>query len=143
MRSSACLPMSTPHYLTELIDRSVRSELGRYKTSSAYAAFRYSERHLANASFALGMITSIGDRLLVMRAERNRGTGRDLAVLKILVVDDELQDLDLRLRETNSTSRMILPDASDAGETASAAATTLNAAFTRRSNSKDAPVGMG
>src|ERR1700722_529079 len=44
------------HYLTELIDNAVRSELGRYKVSSEYRRFRYQDRHLANSSFTLGMI---------------------------------------------------------------------------------------
>ena len=34
------------HYMTELIDGAVRSELGRYKTSKAYQKFRHNERHL-------------------------------------------------------------------------------------------------
>ena len=38
------------HYLTELIDTAVRSELGRYKTSAGYQRFRHQERHMANAS---------------------------------------------------------------------------------------------
>src|SRR5258708_34625341 len=40
------------HYLAELIDGAVRAELGRYKTSRPYRAFRHQERHLINASFA-------------------------------------------------------------------------------------------
>src|SRR5947207_1835876 len=44
------------HYLTELIDTAVRSELGRYKTMPEYRRFRHKERHMANASFALGMV---------------------------------------------------------------------------------------
>ena len=47
------------YYLTELIDLAVRSELGRYKTSADYQRFRHQDRHLANASFTLGMVTSI------------------------------------------------------------------------------------
>jgi len=46
------------HYLTELIDTAVRSELGRYKTTPDYRRFRHQERHMANASFALGMVAS-------------------------------------------------------------------------------------
>jgi len=120
------------HCLIELIDNSVRSELGRFKTSPGYAAFRYAERHLANASFALGMIASIAEKLMVMKAERVRGTGRDLAVLKTSLVDAELRDLDVCLRETSSAPRMISPDAFEAGETAGASTPTLNAAFARK-----------
>ena len=119
------------HYLTELIDQSVRSELGRFKTSAAYAAFRYDERHLANASFALGMVGSIADKLAALKVERRTGSGRDLSILKTSVVDAELQELDLRLSATGSAPRMILPDAFDAGEAAGTATTAGNAAFAR------------
>jgi prepilin-type processing-associated H-X9-DG protein len=44
------------HYLTELLDGAVRSELGRYKTTSDYRRFRHNERHLANTSFADGRV---------------------------------------------------------------------------------------
>src|SRR5205085_4374762 len=73
------------HYLTELIDTAVRSEAGRYKTTPDYRRFRRNERHLANASFALGMVASIADKLTTMKAERdkvNHSTGRGLVVLK-------------------------------------------------------------
>jgi hypothetical protein len=120
------------HYLIELIDNNVRAELGRFKTSPAYAGFRYDERHLANASFALGMVASIADKLLAMKAERNRGSGRDLAVLKTSLVDAELQGLDVQLRETSSAPRMVSPDAFEAGEAAGVAIATGNAAFTSR-----------
>src|SRR5467141_190009 len=46
------------HYLTELIDNAVRSELGRYKNSAAYRRFRHQDRHVANSSFTLGMVAS-------------------------------------------------------------------------------------
>ena len=81
------------HYLTELIDNAVRSELGRYKTSAGYRRFRHQDRHMANSSFTLGMVASIADKLTAMKAERdavNNGTGRDLVVLKASVVDAEL-----------------------------------------------------
>src|SRR5882672_4429476 len=51
------------HYLTELIDNAVRSDLGRYKNSAAYRRFRHQDRHMANASFNLGMVASIADKL--------------------------------------------------------------------------------
>ncbi|MGY4304649.1 uncharacterized protein (DUF849 family) [Bradyrhizobium sp. USDA 4369] len=60
------------HYLAELIDGAVRAELGRFKTSADYARFRHQERHLANASFALGMVTSIADRLVAMKKSRDQ-----------------------------------------------------------------------
>src|SRR5665213_1756028 len=89
-------------YLTELIDTAVRSELGRYKTTPDYRRFRHKERHMANASFALGMVASIADKLTAMKAGRNKAnssTGRDLVVLKTEIVDAELEKLDLNLRK--------------------------------------------
>src|SRR3954447_15514470 len=69
------------HYLTELIDNAVRSELGRYKTSAGYRRFRHQDRHVANASFTLGMVASIAHRLTAIKRERDavkNGTGHSL-----------------------------------------------------------------
>ena len=107
--------------LTEVIDYAVRTELGRYKTAPAYRAFRHQERHLANASFTLGMVGSIADRLLAMKAARDnaaRGTGRGLVVLKQSVVDAEIDRLGLALRTVPRASRPVSPIAYEAGEAA-------------------------
>lgn len=107
------------HYLAEVIDGAVRAELGRYKVSADYKRFRHQERHLANASFTLGMCASIADRLVAIKAERDRvirSNGRGLVVLKAAVVDTELERLGLKLRTVESDAgRMISPMAFDAG----------------------------
>jgi hypothetical protein len=111
------------HYLTELVDSAVRAELGRYKTTADYRRFRHQERHMANASFTLGMVASIADKLAVMKAARddaNQRTGRDLVVLKAAVVDSEIEKLGLELRTLPRASRMISPLAYDAGGAAGA-----------------------
>lgn len=111
------------HYLAELIDGAVRAELGRFKTSVDYGRFRHQERHLANASFAFGMVASIAQRLVAIKAERdqvNESTGRGLVVLKTSVVDAELDKLDLRLRAARSTSRVVSVTAYEAGGAAGA-----------------------
>ena len=111
------------HYLAELIDGAVRAELGRYKTTADYRRVRHQDRHVANASFALGMVASIGDKLMAMKASRDRvkeSTGRGLVVLKAAVVDSELEKLDLQLRTVDRPSRMIAPEAYDAGGVAGA-----------------------
>ena len=111
------------HYLTELIDTAVRSELGRYKTGADYQRFRHQERHLANASFALGTVASIADKLMAMKAGRDEvinGTGRGLVVLKAAVVDTELGKLDLKLQTVFRASRMVSPMAYEAGGEAGA-----------------------
>lgn len=110
-------------YLTELIDSAVRFELGRYKTTTDYQRFRHQERHMANASFTLGMVASIADKLTAMKAGRdhaNSVAGRDLVVLKSAVVDAELNKLDLKLRTVLRPTRMVSPKAYDAGGAAGA-----------------------
>ncbi len=122
------------HYLTELIDTAVRSEAGRYKTTPDYRRFRHNERHLANASFALGMVASIADKLTTMKAERdevNHSTGRGLVVLKASVVDAEFGKLDLNLRSQRSTSRMVSMAAYEAGGVAGSSLA-INPAVGRR-----------
>lgn len=117
--------VAVAHYLTELIDGAVRSELGRYKTSREYLRFRHNERHMANASFALGMVTSLAAKLTAMKAERdgvNRSAGRDLVIVKAAIVAEEFARLDLNLRTMRSTSRMVSATAFEAG---SAAGTSL------------------
>jgi hypothetical protein len=111
------------HYLTELIDNAVRSELGHYKTSAGYRRFRHQDRRVANSSFTLGMVAFIADKLTAMKGERdavNNGTGRDLVVLKASVVDAELEKLDLKLRTVRRAMRMVSPMAYEAGGAAGA-----------------------
>jgi hypothetical protein len=106
------------HYLTGLVDGAVRTELGRYKTSAEYKSFRHQERHTANASFALGMVARIADRLIAMKEARDRAnesTGRSLVVTKSAVVESELARLDLQLRTVEAPRRLVDPLAYDAG----------------------------
>jgi hypothetical protein len=110
-------------YLTEVIDTAIRTELGRYKTSLEYGRFRHKERHMANSSFALGMVASIADKLTAMKDRRddaNSSTGRDLVVLKTVIVDAELKKLDLNLRTQRGARRMVSTAAYEAGSIAGA-----------------------
>jgi len=119
------------HYLTELVDSAVRFGLGRYKNSAEYRLFQHKHRHMANASFALGMVASIGDKLLAMKAERDEislGTGRDLVVLKASVVEAELEKLNLNLRQSRRANRTVSQSAYEAGGEAGASVT-LNPAI--------------
>lgn len=112
------------HYLTDLIESAVRFELGCYKTTPDYQRFRHQERHMANASFTLGMVASIAGKLTAMKAGRDQAksdAGRDLVVLKSAVVDAELDKLDLKLRTVRRAVRMVSPNAYDAGGAAGAA----------------------
>ncbi len=110
-------------YLAELIDNSVRSELGRYKTTHAYQRFRHQDRHVANSSFTLGMAMSIAQKLTDMKAERDaaRNLGRrDLVVVKTAVVETEMAKLGLELRQVRRPTRIVSPTAYDAGGVAGA-----------------------
>jgi hypothetical protein len=116
--------VAVAHYLTELIDGAVRSELGRFKTTRDYLRFRHNERHMANSSFAFGMVTSIADKLAAMKKARdgvNRSTGRDLVVVKSAIVAEELARLDLNLRTVRATRRLVSAAAFDAGSAAGSA----------------------
>lgn len=109
--------------LAELIDTAVRSELGRYKTTPEYRRFLHRDRDLANKSFALGMVGSIADKLVAMKAAREqakRGSGRDLIVLKTAVVDAEFDKLGLTMHAIPGVRRMVAPEAYDAGDVAGA-----------------------
>ena len=113
-------------YLAELIDNSVRSELGRYKTTHAYQRFRHQDRHIANGSFTLGMVMSIARKLTDMKDERDaaRNLGRrDLVVVKSAVVETEMAKLGLELRPVRRPTRMVSPTAYDAGGVAGASLT--------------------
>lgn len=106
------------HCLTGLIDGAVRSKLGRYKATDDYRRFRHKERHEANASFMLGMVASIADKLAAMKARRGeagKGTGRDLVVLEASVVDAEVDKLGLTLRAVPGAGRMVSVEAYEAG----------------------------
>ena len=112
------------HYLADVIDAAVRTELGRFKTSATYQKYRHQDRHLVNASFTLGMVTSLADKLMTMKAERdvvNQGTGRDLVVLKASVVEAEMARLNLNLRTSRRAARTVSPTAFEAGGEAGAA----------------------
>ena len=54
------------------------------------------------------------------RDEVKQSTGRGLVVLKAAVVDTEFDKLGLKLHSADRPSRMISPDAYDAGEAAGA-----------------------
>ena len=105
--------------LAELIDGAVRSELGRYKTGRDYARFDTRDRHMVNASFVLGMVGGIADKLDALKAARDarhRGTGRDLAVVKTSAVDEAFDRLGLMMVEgQGGPRRFIAEGAYDAG----------------------------
>src|ERR1700712_3778353 len=87
-------------------------------SSVDYGRLRHQERYLANASFALGMVASIADKLTAMKASRddvNHSTGRGLVVLKTSVVDAEFDKLNMKLRTLRSNSRMVSMMAYEAG----------------------------
>ena len=115
--------------LADTVDGAVRAELGRYKTSRDYARFDTRDRHMVNASFVLGMVTGIADKLDALKAARDarhRGTGRDLAVVKSSAVDEAFDRLGLTMVEGQGGPRRFI--AEGAYEAGSAAGTEFEAA---------------
>ncbi len=113
--------------LAETVDGAVRAELGRYKTSRDYARFDTRDRHMVNASFVLGMVSGIADKLDALKAARDarhRGTGRDLAVVKTSAVDEAFAGLGLVMVDGQGGSRRFI--AEGAYEAGSAAGEALN-----------------
>ena len=110
--------------LAEMVDGAVRAELGRYKTSRDYARFDTRDRHMVNASFVLGMVGGIADKLDALKAARDArhcGTGRDLAVVKTSAVDAAFARLGLVLVEGQAGPRRFIAEgAYDAGSAAGA-----------------------
>ncbi len=110
--------------LAEMVDGAVRAELGRYKTGRDYARFDTRDRHMVNASFVLGMVGGIADKLDALKAARDarhRGTGRDLAVVKTSAVDEAFDRLGLVMVEgQNGPRRFIAEGAYEAGSVAGA-----------------------
>ena len=111
--------------LAELVDGAVRAELGRYKTSRAYAGFDTRDRHMVNASFVLGMVGGIADKLDALKAARDarhRGTGRDLAVVKTSAVDEAFAGLGLVMVEGQGGSRRFIAEGAYAAGSAAGGA---------------------
>ncbi len=108
--------------LAETVDGAVRAELGRYKTSRDYARFDTRDRHMVNASFVLGMVGGIADKLDALKAARDarhRGTGRDLTIVKTSAVDEAFDRLGLVMVEgQGGPRRFIAEGAYAAGEAA-------------------------
>ena len=111
--------------LAATVDGAVRAELGRYKTGRNYARFDTRDRHAVNASFVLGMVTGIADKLDALKAvrdARHRGTGRDLAVAKTSAVDDAFGKLGLVMVEGQAGPRRFIAEgAYEAGSAAGGA----------------------
>jgi hypothetical protein len=83
------------------------------------------------------MVASIADKLMSMKAARdavNNSAGRDLVVLKAVVVDTELDKLGLTLRTIRQARRMVSPMAYEAGGVAGASLP-ISPAITPRSRS--------
>ena len=106
------------HALMTLVEVALRTELGRFKATPDYLRLKHQDRHIANASFVLGMATSIAGKLLALKAERAEAaarTGRDLAVVKTSV-EAELARLGLTFGQVSSAGRLVLPEVYAAGE---------------------------
>ena len=113
------------HYLAELIDTAVRSELGRYKTTAELWPVP-----AQSAAPGQRLVRAGHGRVHRGQADGDEGrprpgqqsTGRGLVVLKASVVDAEFGKLDLNLRAARSTGRTVSMTAYEAGGVAGAVA---------------------
>jgi Protein of unknown function (DUF2786) len=113
--------VAVAHYLCDLIDRTMLTELARFKVTPGYLRYRQSDRRTISASFLHGMATSIALKLTAMKAQRDdahRATGRDLVVVKAAVVDDELAKLGMSFYKAKPGRRRIAEDAYATGHAA-------------------------
>ena len=113
--------VAVAHYLCDLIDRAMLTELARFKMTIGYLRYRSGSRKAVGTSFLLGMASSIAAKLRAMKAERDeahRATGRDLVVVKAAVVDEELAKLGLTFAKARASRRTVSGDAFHSGHAA-------------------------
>lgn len=111
------------HYLADMIDVAILTEQAHYKFTSEYQDLPSSARATATSSFGTGMAISISQKLKDMKAARdvqNAATGRDLVVVKGVVLDREFDKLGLKLARAKNARRHVAADAFDAGKEAGA-----------------------
>ena len=109
------------HYLCDLIDTAMLTEVDRFKATPGYLRYRPNDRRKVSTSFLHGMSSSIAAKLRAMKEQRDaahRVTGRDLVVVKSAVVEDELAKLGLHFSKRRPGRRTVAKDAFDAGHAA-------------------------
>ena len=113
--------VAVAHYLCDLVDTAMLTEVERFKVTAGYRRYRPSDRRKVSTSFLHGMSSSIAAKLRAMKAQRDAAhkvTGRDLVVVKSAVVEDELAKLGLSFSKRRQAQRTVAKDAFDAGHVA-------------------------
>ena len=113
--------VAVAHYLCDLIDRSMLIEVARFKCTPGYLGYRPADRKTASNSFLHGMAASIATKLRemkVLRDEAHRATGRDLVLIKAILVDEELAKLGLSFTTRRQAPRTIAKHAFYSGRAA-------------------------
>ncbi|MBM3643798.1 MAG: hypothetical protein FJX02_05580 [Alphaproteobacteria bacterium] len=107
--------------LAELVEAALRGGLGRYKTEPGRTRLPHRDRHVAYASFMLGMAEAIAARLDALKRGREsarNGAGQQIVLLKASLVERELALLGIRFHTVGGSGRAVLADAFQAGEKA-------------------------
>lgn len=113
--------VAVAHYLCDVIDRAMLTELARFKSTVGYLRYRTGSRKAVSNSFLLGMASSIAAKLRTMKDQRDeahRATGRDLVVVKAAVVDEELAKLGLTFAKARANRRSVAGEAFNSGHAA-------------------------
>ena len=112
--------VAVAHYLCDLIDTAMKTEVEQFKCTSEYLRHHYGRRTIST-SFLHGMATSIARKLRDMKAQRDTAhkvTGRDLVVVKSATVDNEFAKLGMKFATRQMNRRKVASDAFDAGREA-------------------------
>lgn len=111
------------HYLADMIDVAILTEQAQYKFTDEYQELPSSARATATSSFGIGMSISISQKLKDVKAVRdvqNAATGRDLVVVKAVVLDRDFDKLGLKLARAKNARRHVAAESFDAGKEAGA-----------------------
>jgi hypothetical protein len=100
--------------ICQMVEAALRSGADGYKKGRKVVSHRHDEV----GSFLLGMAMGVADKLWAMKDERdraNRGSGRDLVVVKAGVVDTEFAQLGMSFRTGGPSGKQVLGGAFEAG----------------------------
>ncbi len=113
------------HYVYDVISVTMQNAWEQYARTQRFIRYGHDEK----GSFLFGMAVSIGDKLMMLKAERDDAIkinmGRDLVVVRHAVVEAEFAKLDLNLRRGRASGKKVAAGAFEAGQSAGQALTIL------------------